>query len=377
VIGISRDDTFNEPIQPDNLDNTAPFMILEAQAMLSPCGGTVAGYIGFRRLASTDANYPGVWVRYYLTGLTNGQSYVFQIRTAGAFSATPGTQDGASATTDAGPLFNGYYPGREIGLNSVGAVNNGFNFTASGTTARGEFVDRSLWLSDYNSIIGRSAAVLVAGGVDLLSYGVIGITRESSSQRDYPGPQVLTGECFLPGIGKLTLTQGAGLSISGPSVSGPVAFGVGTQGDIFDASAGGYLFKGTSTASGCSASFNGNLGSANGAISIINNANLALRGVNSIIGRTLFISTTDSYFRSGPGTLAAPSLKQAACVVGIATENAVAPMGTGIHYLPSVATAAAYNPPPGTGFFNAASQVAISAAAAAGCLIAAVSLLLA
>jgi len=300
VIGISRDDTFNEPIQPDNLDNTAPFMILEAQAMLSPCGGTVAGYIGFRRLASTDANYPGVWVRYYLTGLTNGQSYVFQIRTAGAFSATPGTQDGASATTDAGPLFNGYYPGREIGLNSVGAVNNGFNFTASGTTARGEFVDRSLWLSDYNSIIGRSAAVLVAGGVDLLSYGVIGITRESSSQRDYPGPQVLTGECFLPGIGKLTLTQGAGLSISGPSVSGPVAFGVGTQGDIFDASAGGYLFKGTSTASGCSASFNGNLGSANGAISITNNANLALRGVNSIIGRTLFISTTDSYFRSGP-----------------------------------------------------------------------------
>jgi len=367
VVGISRDQTFQDPSTPSGLPFSLSVpMVIEAQAMMTATVGSTfaGGYVQFHRLAETDPVYPGVRVRYHLqTGQAAGQTYTLTIRTKGTMGAAP-AQDVTS-----NPIFVGAFSGRLGGVDEVGLVGDGVVLTSdSYGVLNGEFIDRSLWLNDYNSIVGRLMALMASSNPNsntALAVGVIGRSVDSGHHRDYPSTVVSNAEC-VTGAGVITLSQ------SNPSanvvithgITATGAFGVAPHGDIFTTNAGDYLFSGSTTrnlGAGCTTAPSGALGDfpAPGSTAF---SGMSLSGQDSIIGRTLFISADGTYAQGAPGgsPYSFTQSRQASCVVGLSTETAPNPTGSGVHYLPSVYTA---QPPviPGlSGVLSGSSSLTVS-----------------
>jgi len=229
-----------------------------------------------------------------------------------------------------------------------------------------------LWLGDYNSIIGRQIALSPAGGAtdSAIALGVIGRTVTSGSHRDYPPPVVTTAECVLNGpsfSGVLTLQQptpSSPVTVTYSAIATSNAFGVAPYGDIWGDTTAGYLFAATGQrylSPSCIHTYAGALGDfpASGAQYV----NISLYGPDSIIGRTMFISADGSYYTSSPGggnPVLGTQIRGGQCVVGIVSETSISPSGTGIHILPSVATAVPVTPPTITGAFNGAASAVVS-----------------
>jgi len=395
VIGIARDDTIVDPEGPAVDFTLSVPMVIEAQALMLPVTGFTAGFVQFKRLPTKDPLFPGVRVRYHLvlSGAGPYQNHTLQIRTRGNIGAAP------AANFAANPIFAGHYSGRAF-VDQVGLINDGVELNVDQYgVMNGEFVDRSLWLNDYNSIIGRSVALMQHGSTDnIMAVGVIGHYVDSTSNRDYPSNVVTGAECVLYSTatgasqGVITLTQTAGTGATTLNVAGVTgtfttanAWGVAPKGDTFGVTSAGYLFSDPQkkhtvptctdvydTVTPTKTNFQAQLGTLGDypdtGVTSVAFADVTLNGKDSIIGLTIFISADSSYLKNADGAAAIPAVAQATtaprvaqCVVGITSEIDVVPTGSGIHILPSVVVPSMYNPGDNTGVFSASSSLSVSA----------------
>jgi len=125
-----------------------------------------------------------------------------------------------------------------------------------------------------------------------------------------------------------------------------------------------YLFSGSTTrnlGAGCTAAVSGALGDFPASGTPV--SGISLSGADSIIGRTVFISASNAYTSTAPSSpYDYTGARAGSCVVGITSEVAFNPTGSGVHYLSSIYTTVGPFIPGLSGVLNSSSTLSLSLA---------------